>query len=45
MLVKSDSLFSAQSSDVEEEANICLALLMGYNATIYDSGDKEQKSR
>ena len=36
VLVKSDSLFSAQSSDVEEEANLCLALLMGYNATIYD---------
>ena len=34
VLVKSDSLFSAQSSDVEEEANLCLALLMGYNATI-----------
>ena len=32
VLVKSDSLFSAQSSDVEEEANLCLALLMGYNA-------------
>ena len=36
VLVKSDSLFSAQSSDVEEEANLCLALLMGYNATIYE---------
>ena len=43
VLVKSDSLFSAQSSDVEEEANLCLALLMGYNATIYDDGDKELK--
>lgn len=45
VLVKSDSLFSAQSSDVEEEANLCLALLMGYNATIYDYGDKEQKKQ
>ena len=45
VLVKSDSLFSAQSSDVAEEANICLALLMGYNATIYDNGDKEQKKQ
>ena len=45
VLVKSDSLFSAQSSDVEEEANLCLALLMGYNATIYDNGDKEQKKQ
>ena len=45
VLVKSDSLFSAQSSDVAEEANICLALLMGYNATIYNDGDKEQKKQ
>ena len=45
VLVKSDSLFSAQSSDVAEEANICLALLMGYNATIYDDADKEQKKQ
>ena len=45
VLVKCDSLFSAQSSDVEEEANLCLALLMGYNTTIYDDGDKEQKKQ
>lgn len=45
VLVKSDSLFFAQSSDAEEEANLCLALLMGYNATIYDDGDKEQKKQ
>lgn len=45
VLVKSDSLFFAQSSDVEEEANLYLALLMGYNATIYDDGDKEQKKQ
>ncbi len=45
VLVKSDSLFFAQSSDVEEEANLCLALLTGYNATIYDDGDKEQKKQ
>ena len=29
VLVKSDSLFFAQSSDVEEEANLCLALFDG----------------
>ena len=45
ILVKCDSLFSAQGSDVEEEANLCLALLMGYNATIYNYGDKEQKKQ
>ena len=45
ILLKSDSLFAAKSSDIEEEANLCLALLMGYNATIYDDGDKEQKKQ
>ena len=29
VLVKSDSLFSAQSSDVEEEANLCLGSFDG----------------
>ena len=45
VLVKSDSLFSEKSSDIDEEANLCLALLMGYNATIYDNGDKGQKKQ
>mgnify|MGYP003215868614 FL=1 len=45
VLTRSDSLFSEQSSDIEEEGNLCLALLMGYNATIYDNGDKERKNR
>lgn len=45
VLVKSDSLFAAKGSDIEEEANICLALLMGYNATIYDYGDKTEKKQ
>ena len=45
ILLKSDSLFAAKSSDIEEEANLCLALLMGYNATIYDYGDKTQKKQ
>ena len=45
VLVLSDSLFPVQGSGTEEEANECLALLMGYNATIYDNGDKEQKKQ
>lgn len=45
VLVKSDSLFAEKSSDIEEEANLCLALLMGYNATIYDNGDKTEKKQ
>ena len=45
VLVLSDSLFPVQGSGTEEEAHVCLALLMGYNATIYDNGDKEQKKQ
>jgi hypothetical protein len=45
VLVLSDSLFPVQGFGTEEEANVCLALLMGYNATIYDNGDKEQKKQ
>lgn len=45
VLVLSDSLFPVQGSGTEEEANVCSALLMGYNATIYDNGDKEQKKQ
>ena len=45
VLVLSDSLFPVQGSGTEEEDNVCLALLMGYNATIYDNGDKEQKKQ
>lgn len=42
VLTLSDALFSCKGSDAEEEANLCLALLMGYNATIYDAGNKEK---
>lgn len=45
VLVQSDSLFPSKGSDIAEEANICLALLLGYNATIYDNGDKEYKKQ
>lgn len=44
VLVQCDSLFPLRSTLPEEEANLCLALLLGYNATIYDYGDKEQKN-
>lgn len=45
VLVLCDSLFSAKGSDPDEEAALCLALLMGYNATIYDYGAKSQKKQ
>lgn len=39
----SEALFSMKGAIFEEEAAICLSLLMGYNATIYNDGDKESK--
>lgn len=45
VLIQSDVLFSRKGHDAEQEANLCLALLMGYNATIYDSGNKEKKKQ
>ena len=45
VLEKSDALYPQRGATPEEEANICLALLMGYNATIYNQGDKEEKKQ
>ena len=45
VLQKSDALFALKGENTEEEARLCLALLMGYNATIYDYGDKESKKQ
>ncbi|WP_250711308.1 MULTISPECIES: UpxZ family transcription anti-terminator antagonist [Bacteroides] len=45
VLQKSDALFALKGENPEEEARLCLALLMGYNATIYDYGDKESKKQ
>lgn len=43
VLHQADALFSFHGVTDEEEASLCLALLMGYNATIYNNGDKEQR--
>ena len=40
-----DELFLLKGSTPEEEAALCVALLMGYNATIYNHGDKEEKKQ
>lgn len=45
VLTLSDALFVFKGHDAEEEANLCLALLMGYNASIYDSGNKDNKKQ
>lgn len=33
---------SCKGSTVEEQANVCLALLMGYNASFIDHGEKQE---
>ena len=33
---------SVKGSTVEEQANVCLALLMGYNASFIDHGEKQE---
>ena len=43
--ILSDALYSVKGDTPEEEAGICLALLMGYNATIYSDKDKEAKNQ
>ena len=37
------ALYHQRGSTFEEEASLCLALLKGYNATIYNDGDKEER--
>lgn len=43
VLHESDALYFSHGSTDEEEARLCLSLLMGYNATIYSNGDKEAR--
>lgn len=45
VLVLSDSLFPVQGSGTEEEANVCLALLMRYNATIMIMGIRSKRNK
>lgn len=37
-----DELYSCCGATPEEEAKLCLSLLMAYNATAYDNGDKQE---
>ena len=45
VLVQCDALLPLRGADASEEANLCLALLLGYNTTIYGYGDKERKKQ
>lgn len=40
---KANALYHQRGTTFEEEASLCLALLKGYNATIYNDGDKEER--
>lgn len=40
---QANTLYGIHSSVPEEEASLCLALLMGYNATLYNNGDKQER--
>lgn len=40
---KANTLYHQRGSTFEEEASLCLVLLKGYNATIYNDGDKEER--
>ncbi|MEL5892645.1 UpxZ family transcription anti-terminator antagonist [Bacteroides sp. GD17] len=37
-----NELYSCCGATPEEEAKLCLSLLMAYNATAYDNGDKQE---
>lgn len=45
VLEHADLLYSQKGATCEEEAALCLVLLMSYGATIYDRGDKERKKQ
>lgn len=45
VLEHAETLYSQKGSTFEEEARLCLVLLMSYGATIYDRGDKERKKQ
>lgn len=40
---QANALYDKSGNGYEEEASLCLSLLMGYNATLYNNGDKEER--
>ena len=40
---QANALYDKHGNSHEEEARLCLSLLMGYNATLYNNGDKEER--
>ncbi|NDV58977.1 UpxZ family transcription anti-terminator antagonist [Bacteroides sp. 519] len=45
VLQQAESLYITKGDTPEEEGELCLALLMGFNASIYNNGDKEEKKQ
>lgn len=45
VLQLSDKIISVRSENPESEAKLCVALLMGYCATIFDDGSKDKKKQ
>lgn len=43
VFLRANFLYDQQGATFEEEATLCLSLLMGYNATLYNNGDKEER--
>lgn len=43
VLRQTDALYPCRGATDNEEASLCLVLLMGYNTTIYSNGDKEER--
>jgi len=43
VLQMADEMFPLQGSTPEEEAVLCVSLLLGYNTSIYNNGEKEEK--
>lgn len=40
---QANSLYEQHGITDEEEASLCLSLMMGYNATLYNNGDKDER--
>lgn len=45
VLLLADTLFDRRGTTPEEEGRLCLSVLMGYCATIYDNGDKIRRKQ
>ena len=40
---QANKLYDLQGANSEDEAFLCISLLMAYNATLYNNGDKQER--